>query len=509
MELPPGPAHLLHLFPYFVIPSAVSWAFLKLLGNYVLHALPSWLIILISILSRPILLFVQMKYSNWMDRKAAAAHGAVLAPVMEESPLAIISEFVAAFDGYPGDVMLRWSKKYGNSVQFSLLTNTTLSTIEPEHVKAILSTQFDAFEKGPLLISQIRSLLGTGVFNSDGMFHRAITRPFFTRERISDFQIYERMCEPSFAEAKKRLAEGYPVDFQDLTARFTLDSSTAFLFGSSVDSLAAGIPYPQWDAKKNPPSFYNHPSNKFVSAFSEGLALAAFRLGRGGEWPLFEFLKDKIIPFRKIIDDFTEPLLREALAKREIESAVDKSHTDAEEDTLLAHLIKQTQAGRDSVMCLLSYSLYMVLEHPDVEKRLRQEIFEKIGPTGIPTYEQIREMKYMRAFLNALKFDPDRFLDQRLHKYLSQNPYIFCPFNAGPRVCLGQQFAYNEASFYLVRLLQQFTHFTLDKSANTPPHIAWASEAGLKSKEQIHPMSHLTMSIKGGLWVRMNEFNDN
>ena len=38
-----------------------------------------------------------------------------------------------------------------------------------------------------------------------------------------------------------------------------------------------------------------------------------------------------------------------------------------------------------------------------------------------------------------MKFDPDRFLDERLQKYLIPNPYIFCPFNAGPRICLGQQ----------------------------------------------------------------------
>jgi cytochrome P450 len=39
----------------------------------------------------------------------------------------------------------------------------------------------------------------------------------------------------------------------------------------------------------------------------------------------------------------------------------------------------------------------------------------------------------------ALEFDPDRFLDERVKKYLTNNPFIFLPFNAGPRICVGQQ----------------------------------------------------------------------
>jgi cytochrome P450 len=46
----------------------------------------------------------------------------------------------------------------------------------------------------------------------------------------------------------------------------------------------------------------------------------------------------------------------------------------------------------------------MLTQHPDIERRLREEIFEKIGPIGNPTYEHMREMKFMRAFLNGVVF---------------------------------------------------------------------------------------------------------
>jgi len=41
-----------------------------------------------------------------------------------------------------------------------------------------------------------------------------MTRPFFTRERISDFEIYDRNCSLSLKEAGARAKEGYSIDFQ-------------------------------------------------------------------------------------------------------------------------------------------------------------------------------------------------------------------------------------------------------------------------------------------------------
>ncbi len=63
----------------------------------------------------------------------------------------------------------------------------------------------------------------------------------------------------------------------------------------------------------------------------------------------------------------------------------------------------------------------------------------------------------------ADQFDPLRFIDERHHR-ITKNPWIFLPFNAGPRICLGQQFAYNEMSFIIIRLLQAFEGFELDES---------------------------------------------
>ena len=96
-------------------------------------------------------------------------------------------------------------------------------------------------------------------------------------------------------------------------------------------------------------------------------------------------------------------------------------------------------------------------------------------------------------------FDPDRFLDERVQRYLVPNPFIFLPFNAGPRICLGQQFAYNEMSFFLIRLLQHFSHMELDLTAQPPyarPPPEWANDEGHRGKEKIFPKAHLTLYVQ-------------
>ena len=45
-------------------------------------------------------------------------------------------------------------------------------------------------------------------------FHRSLTRPFFTRERISDFEICDQTCEQSLQLIRKRVGEGYSLNIQ-------------------------------------------------------------------------------------------------------------------------------------------------------------------------------------------------------------------------------------------------------------------------------------------------------
>ncbi|KAG7440380.1 cytochrome P450 monooxygenase pc-3 [Guyanagaster necrorhizus] len=582
--LPPGIVYLYHLaFSVVILPCAALWALRHILTESG-FSIPAWLVFVVPFVLQVIVRLVHSWYMGFAIRRDAAAKGAIFMPGVQESSISIMRRIVDNFkNGYPSEVFQKRSERYGNTFSFGTLSSKWVFTTEPEHIKAILATQFRDFEKGSTVFNAMKALFGVGVFSMDGetfmLFHRTMTKPFFNKDRISDFDNFERHAVSTITQIKERLREGYPLDFQDVVARFTLDSATEFLFGKDVNSISAGLPYPAGSPLADNLHFVNHPSNAFVKAFARAQEHTMVRIKSGPSWPLRELLRDKVKPLRQVLNDFIEPLLSEGYERKAKGVKPVGSEKNLEDMTLLDRLVEEADdpkvvqdelvnvlvAGRDSTASFMTMAVYMMCEHPDMVTRLRSEILGKVG-TRRPTYEDIRDMKYLRAFLNdissllpnvsyswvstvattlpnkgrapyyvardtlltysvflmhrrtdlwgpdALEFDPDRFLDGRLQKYLTPNPYIFLPFNAGPRICLGQQFAYTEASYYLIRLLQSFSSFSLARDvqpAEGIPPESWTPTPGTtKGREKIMFGVHITIYAKGGLWVRMEEAKD-
>ncbi|KAJ7625442.1 cytochrome P450 [Mycena rosella] len=65
-----------------------------------------------------------------------------------------------------------------------------------------------------------------------------MTRPYFARDRVQHFEIFDNHAEKTIALIETRMQEGCAVDFQDLIGRFTMDAATDFLFGPCVESLS-------------------------------------------------------------------------------------------------------------------------------------------------------------------------------------------------------------------------------------------------------------------------------
>lgn len=86
--------------------------------------------------------------------------------------------------------------------------------------------------------------VGSGIFNSDGeqwKAHRQAARPFFQKENLTNFVIFEKHTEVLIRAVRTLSGNGdspSALEFHDLAARFTLDAASDFLFGASIVSAA-------------------------------------------------------------------------------------------------------------------------------------------------------------------------------------------------------------------------------------------------------------------------------
>ncbi|KAG6337191.1 hypothetical protein ID866_1905 [Astraeus odoratus] len=452
-------------------------------------------------------------------------------------------------------------------------------SMDQEHCKYVLATGFNHFWRGTAQKERLESFLGDGIFNRDDEMwktHRTLARPFFARDRISDFELFERYTSRTLAILSQKAACNEPVDVQDLYARFTIDAASESLFGKNLDTLSGKLPQPGSASSHERGSTTDDNWGTFTKAFETLQQINTIRARIGQIWPIFELFDDKTAPYVDTIRQWVDPLVEQTLEEKAAakRAGIQRNLVDK---TFLQHLADSTEGSlilssivMDTTACLLTYVTYFLALHPSVAKKLRQEVLDVCGDHP-PTYDNIKKLKYMKAVLDetlrlfppvplnqrqsrpvsctlpppdptfplecqkplympksttffystlliqrnkalwgpdADNFDPERWIDPtRLSKYTS-NPTMFTPFSAGPRICIGQNYAYNEASYFLVRLMQHFSTFSLAQDAqpsSSLPPAEWKGGRGRMAIERVRPEAAMTLFVKGGLWARLGQ----
>lgn len=553
----------------FVLPPALA----HLLLRAVLPQRTSpWLSALIYALSIPLAQYLRAIPEQRARRRDMERLGARPIPRVRgwlPGNLDILWDLVVS-DGheYCAETMRRHADKLGPTFDMGILWASQIVTVDPANVQHVLATSFNDFVKGVKFRDMFDLFLGQGIFTTDGdqwRQHRQLLKPFFSRERITDYRCFEQHSSKMLSVLAMYAHHGDAVDIQDLFGRFSMDVGTDFLFGRCVKSLDAVICKDEaW--------------GRFSGAFNEACFVGANRVRIGSLWPVFEMFGDRTASAVKIIDDHIGPIIDSAMAKRgqlgdmDEMTFLDYMVSEIDDPKLVrAEVLNILLAARDTMASVLTFTIYCLTQHADVQARLRAEIDRVVGERP-PTSQDVREMRYLRAVLNevlrlfppvpfnirrsvgssalpsplsgqhplyipanvsitycslllhrrtdiwgpsALAFDPERWLspegdtvnpEELKHKVHVGNPFAFLPFNAGPRICLGQQFAYAETSYLLVRMMQRVASIELApdaQPAGTLPPPEWASSPiGRESVERIRPISSLTLSAKGGLWIR-------
>ncbi|KAI6192930.1 hypothetical protein M3Y99_01903300 [Aphelenchoides fujianensis] len=119
-----------------------------------------------------------------------------------------------------------------------------------------------------------------------------------------------------------------------------------------------------------------------------------------------------------------------------------KDHLREEVDTIMF-------AGHDTTSHYLSWFMWSMATHPEIQQRVYEEIVDHFGHSDAEFgTSRVKELK--QIFEHPLKFDPSRFEGKEYP------PLSFIPFSAGPRNCVGQRFATLEAKIVICHLLYNF-----------------------------------------------------
>ncbi|ODA83151.1 hypothetical protein RJ55_01661 [Drechmeria coniospora] len=403
-----------------------------------------------------------------------------------------------------------------------------LMTNEAENVKAILSTQFEAWPIGGT--RQMSSALALGwhaIFSANGpewASARALIRPSFVRNQIADLECIDRHVENFLARLPQDRTK--EVDLQELLYMFTMDTSTDFMFGYSTDMLVA----PTEEAVQ------------FTKSFEYSLMSSSNR-GRLG-WLLMllpdKKLDESVAYCKSFIGKHVAAALQRNKAKeRPYVFMNEMINSGAPNEVITEQLLAMVLGGRDTSASTMSSMFWQLARRPEVVRKIRREI-EVLGGRR-PTWEELKGLKYLNNVLKetlrlwapvpgnlrcaskdtvlpkgggkdgqgplfvpkgtSCRFslytlqrrkdvfgeDADDFRPERWDGLRTSWEYL--PFSGGPRICIGQQFALTMMLYLVARFFQTFDAL---EAADDRPMVQLTSA---------------TISLSNKCWVRLEKID--
>jgi cytochrome P450 len=391
----------------------------------------------------------------------------------------------------------------------------TIATIDPENIKAILATKFADYDMG-LRREALSPLADHGIFVDDGerwSHGRALLRPTFARDQLANIELLEQNMQNLFQSILSKPKTGgwsSSLDMIPLIFRFTLDGATETLFGESAGSQLSGMA----DGDKKDSFGVAFDATLIACAWRLRLGPAYWvynpkhmRENARITKKFVNYYVDLALQRRKIVDG--EKTNDEKSKRYVFADELAKSTQDRDEirDQLLNIMI----AGRDTTSGLLGFTLWELARRPDVFDKLRSVVLETFGTYANPrnldfaslkgcTYLQHTLQEGLRLYpsvpinmrwavrdtvlprgggpdgkspvfvpkgtelsycvysmhrredlwgQDAADFRPERWVNRKAG-------WEFLPFNGGPRICLGQQYALTTAAYFMVRLVQRF-----------------------------------------------------
>ena len=388
----------------------------------------------------------------------------------------------------PLEFMEECVRDFGDLTHFRIANIEVYLLNHPDLVEEVLVTSNRNFIK-PRLLRDTAEVFGRGLLVSDGDFwlrQRRLAAPAFHRQRIAS---YGAVMTDFTERAVERWRDGQTLDIHAEMMRVTLEIVTKALFGAEVS---------EEDTEK-----VGHALEIMLERFVDRISLLRF---------LQELPLPKNIRFRNALATLDEIIYRIIEARRRdgaigddllsmLLAAQDEDGSMMTDRQVRDETVTLFLAGHETTAVSLTWTFYLLSQNPEVDARLAEELDRVLGGR-VPTLEDLPALEYTgrvvkesmrlyppawrigreaindcviggyaipagaqlimsqwtmhrdaRYFRDPLAFRPERWtpeFEQTLPKY------AYFPFAAGPRRCIGDQFAMMEATLMLATMARRY-----------------------------------------------------
>jgi cytochrome P450 len=406
-------------------------------------------------------------------------------------------QLLLAFRRDPLGLLQGMARDYGD-VSFVRLGNRRVHLLNhPDLVKDVLVTEQRRFHKGRGL-ELAKHLLGEGLLTSEGDFHRRqrrLAQPAFHPQRIALYPAamveHAERTSDRWAELAARSPTPPVIDIHQEMMRLTLGIVGKTLFGAEVEDQAQEVGEAIATSMELFRSFTTLP---FASLLE--------RLPLPSTW---RFLKARnrldatiyrMIAARRSAPEDRGDLLSMLLLAQDEEGSGSMSDQQVRDEAMTLFL-----AGHETTANALTWTWYLLSQHPEVEARLHAELEQVLGGRRPSADDMSRLIYTSRVLAEAMRLyppawvigrravedyevanyrmpkgsivlvsqwvmhrdprffpDPDRFdPDRWTEEAKAARPrFAYFPFGAGPRICIGEQFAWLEGALVLATLARRW-----------------------------------------------------
>ncbi len=376
---------------------------------------------------------------------------------------------------------------------------------DPAALKRVFLDNVTNYPKSEVMLRMLRPAVGDSLFTSDGAawrWQRRAVAPVFAQRNVNALA---PVMTATAERAAERLAGSEPREMvsEMLSATFDVICDVALSGREHFDAQrygAAIIRYFETAGRASLLDFLKVPN---------WVPRPGAVLGRGSVKTMHKMVAQAIEARRQEApSDKADDLLDHMLNAEDAQSGRRMSPTD-----VLHNMQFFIVAGHDTTALALSWSLYLLATHPEYHDRASEEALAAIGDAPA-TAPDLEAMPYVRQVIeeamrlyppvgllarNVLDpdllggreimpndtlfipiyalhrhemwwdrpnhFDPDNFSPASTE---GRDRYLYLPFGAGPRVCVGANFAMMQAQIILATLVARYRFHAIEDRVPKP-----------------------------------------